>query len=68
MNGLLLRILSSRSRSGNAFIAVPYQDCRFYIDNRDYPSKRLFSFIMFIFALTETGGKEGAPIVTIPAG
>ncbi len=64
----LLRILSSRSRPGNAFIAVPYQDCWFYIDNRDYPSKRLFSFIMFIFALTETGGKEGAPIVTIPAG
>ena len=23
---------------------------------------------MFIFALVETGGKEGAPIVTIPAG
>lgn len=64
----LLRIFSSRSRPGNAFIAVPYQDCWFYIDNRDYPSKRLFSFIMFIFALTETGGKEGAPIVTIPAG
>ncbi|TLN15751.1 hypothetical protein FDZ71_07120 [bacterium] len=64
----LLRIHSSRGRPENAFIAVPYQDYWFYIDNRDYPSKRIFSFIMFIFALTETGGKEGAPIVTIPAG
>jgi hypothetical protein len=64
----LMRIHSSRSRPENAFIAVPYQDYWFYIDNRDYPSKRIFSFIMFIFALTETGGKEGAPIVTIPAG
>jgi hypothetical protein len=31
-------------------------------------SKSLFSFTMFIFSLTETEGKEGAPIVTIPAG
>jgi len=64
----LLRIHSSRSRPEHAFVAVPYQDYWFYLDNRDYPSKRIFSFIMFIFALTETGGKEGAPIVTIPAG
>lgn len=64
----LLRIHSSRTRPEHAFIAIPYQDYWFYLDNRDYPSKRIFSFIMFIFALTETGGKEGAPIVTIPAG
>lgn len=25
-------------------------------------------FLMFIFTLTETGGKEGVPVVTIPAG
>jgi hypothetical protein len=31
------------------------------------PSKRLFSFLMFLFTLVETSGKEGAPIVTIPA-
>jgi len=64
----LIRIHSSRSKPSDAFVAVPYQDYWFYIDNRDYPSKRIFSFIMFLFALTETGGKEGAPIVTIPAG
>lgn len=65
----LMRIHSSSARPGNAFIAVPYQGFWYYIDNRDYPSKRLFSFIMFIFALTETGGgKEEAPIVTIPIG
>jgi hypothetical protein len=29
-------------------------------------SKRLFSFLMFSFTLVETGGKEGAPILTIP--
>jgi hypothetical protein len=64
----LLRIHSSRTRPEHAFIAIPYQDYWFYIDNRDYPSKRIFSFIMIIFSLTETGGKESAPIITIPAG
>jgi hypothetical protein len=29
------------------------------------PSKRLFSFLMFVFTLIETGGKEGAPVLTI---
>jgi hypothetical protein len=29
-------------------------------------SKRLFSFLMFIFTLVETGGREGAPVLTIP--
>jgi len=28
----------------------------------------LFAFIMFLFTLTDTGEKQGAPIVTIPAG
>ena len=37
-------------------------------DSKDFPSKRLFSFIMFLFMLTGTGEKQGASIVTIPAG
>ena len=45
-----------------------HRDHCFWIDDRDIPSKRLFSFIMFIFTLVETGGREGAPIVKIPAG
>jgi hypothetical protein len=64
----LIRIGSSPHKPDNAFIAVPYRDHWFWIDDRDLPSKSLFSFMMFIFSLTETQGKEGAPIVTIPAG
>jgi hypothetical protein len=26
----------------------------------------LFSFIMFLFTFVETGGKEAAPVLTIP--
>jgi hypothetical protein len=29
---------------------------------------RVILFSMFLFTLVETGGKDGVPIVTIPAG
>ena len=45
---------------------MPYRGYWFWIDDRDMGSKRLFTFLMFIFTLVETGGKEGAPVLTIP--
>ena len=62
----LLRIVSSADRPSNAFVAIPYRGHWFSIDDRDMPSKNLFSFLMFLFSFTETGGKETAPILTIP--
>jgi len=64
----LIRIQSSSDRPVDAFIAAPYRDHWFWIDDRDFRSKALFTFLMFIFSLTETGGKEGAPVITVPAG
>jgi len=64
----LIRIQSSSIKPVNAFVAVPYESYWFWIDNRDLQSKGIFSFMMFLFSLTETGGKEGAPVVTISAG
>ncbi len=64
----LIRIHSSREKPVDYFAAVLYRGFWFWIDDRDLPSKRMFSFLMFIFTLVEPGGKEGAPIVTIPAG
>lgn len=64
----LIRINSSRRRPGDAFVAVPYRNHWFWIDDRDMRSKSLFSFTMFIFSLTDTEEKEDAPIVTIPSG
>jgi len=63
----LIRIGSAAARPGDAFAAVRYRDYWFAIDDHDMPSKRLFTFLMFLFTLVETSGKEGAPIVTIPA-
>ena len=62
----LIGIASSPERPADAFLAVPYRGHWFWIDDRDMPSKRLFSFLFFIFTLVETEGKEGAPILTIP--
>ena len=64
----LIKIHSSSSKPDDALVAVPYQGYWFWIDNRDIPSKALFTFLMYIFTLTETGGKDSTPIVTIPAG
>jgi hypothetical protein len=62
----LIRIGSSLDRPADAFLAVPYRGYWFWIDDRDMGSKRLFSFLMFVFTLVETGGKESAPVLTIP--
>ncbi|HXV47199.1 MAG TPA: hypothetical protein VEB61_00255 [Candidatus Binatia bacterium] len=64
----LIRILSSPESPGDAFAAVSYRQEWYWIDDKDLASKRLFSFIMFLFTLTETGDKQGAPLITIPVG
>jgi hypothetical protein len=62
----LIRVGSAPERPADAFLAVPYRGHWFWIDDRDMGSKRLFTFLMFIFTLVETGGKESAPVLTIP--
>jgi hypothetical protein len=64
----LIRIFSSPQTPGDAFATVPYHRDWYWIDDKDLPSKRLFSFIMFLFTLTESGDKQGAPIITVPVG
>ena len=49
-----IRILSSPQSPRDAFVAVPYGQNWYWIDDKDFASKRLFSFIMFLFTLTET--------------
>src|SRR5438552_1067460 len=64
----LIQIKSSRDRPADAFVAVSYRDFWFWIDDRDVSSKRMFSFIMFVFALVEPGSKDAPPVLTIPTG
>jgi hypothetical protein len=62
----LIRVRNSAASPDDAYVSVRYRDRWFWIDDRDYPSKRMFTFLMFLFSLTETGGQQAAPIVTVP--
>jgi hypothetical protein len=62
----LIRIHSAASLPEDALVSIRYRDNWFWIDDRDFESKRMFSFLMILFSLTETGKSSGAPIVTVP--
>jgi hypothetical protein len=64
----LMNIHYSEERPADAFTAVQYRDYWYWVDDRDFRTKRTFAFLMILFSLTETGGKEGLPLVTIPSG
>jgi hypothetical protein len=64
----MIRIRSSPEKQADAFVSVAYRGAHFWIDDRDLASKKIFTFLMFVFTLVETGDKGGAPIVTIPTG
>jgi hypothetical protein len=65
----LMRIQSTDADTmKDAFVSVRYRGNTFWIDDRDYQSKRFFSFMMFLLTLAETGAPSQAPIVTIPVG
>jgi hypothetical protein len=65
--GPLLEVQSDANKPKDAFVKARYDDYWFFIDKRDLRSKRMFSFLMLLFAFTE---KEGpvAPVITVPAG
>jgi hypothetical protein len=62
----LARIRSSKVRPKNAYVVVEYRDHWFWIDDEDLKSKRAFAFIMMLFTLTDSGEKQGLPVLTIP--
>ena len=64
----LIQIHSSQAKPDDAYLAVPYRNHWFWIDDRDPRSKGMLTFIMILFSLAETGSPIQAPLVTIPAG
>lgn len=63
----MIRILSGTERPGDEFVAVPYRDQWFWVEDRDYPSKQILSFLLILLSLTDVDPGKGSPIITIPA-
>jgi len=64
----LIRVKSGSEKPDDAFATVRYRDHWFWIDHQDLESKRVFSFLMILFSLAESGTPKQVPIVTIPVG
>jgi len=63
----LIHVHSGRSTPPDAFVSVKYENNWFWIDKGDLESKQMFSLIMMLFTMVETGPTQNQPVVTIPA-
>ena len=61
----LIRIHADKSQPADAFAAVKYRNYWYWIDDRDFRSKGMFTFLMIIMTLAEKGENVQAPVVTI---
>jgi len=61
----LIRIHADKSQPSDAFATVKYRDYWYWIDDRDFRSKGVFTFLMIIMTLADNGEKIQSPIVTI---
>lgn len=64
----LARIHSGKSPPQDAFVVVRYRDLWFWVDDKDMQSKRMFTTLLLMVNLAESGQPAAAPLVTIPAG
>ena len=61
-----IRIRCTKDKPPDSFAAIQYRSYWFWIDDRDRPSKTIFSFMMILLSLVETGQPPAAPLVTVP--
>ncbi len=61
-----MKIHSGDEPPAKAFVAVQYNDHWFWIDNRDFRSKGIFTFLLLLTSLAQTGVVPQAPVITVP--
>jgi hypothetical protein len=62
-----VQVHSGKDKPADAFAAVHYRDHWFWVDDRDWRTKRALTAVMFFFTLADTGSPEKLPLITIPA-
>jgi hypothetical protein len=62
----LIAVRTGSTAPGDAFVKVQYRNHWFWIEDRDRQSKQMLTFMMMMFALTETTSTQAAPILTVP--
>ena len=63
----MLRINSGPEAPADVYAAVRYRDHWFWIDDKDIASKSIFTFLLILFSLAETGQAAASPVVTVPS-
>jgi hypothetical protein len=64
---LVANIRSGIERPADSFAQVKYRGHWYWVDDRDFLTKRIFTFLTVLFTLSETGQKIQQPILTIRA-
>jgi hypothetical protein len=62
-----VKIKCTPDKPKDAFASVHYRNQWFWIDDRDWRSKRALTAVMFLFTMADTGSNEQLPLITIPA-
>jgi hypothetical protein len=63
----LMQVHNGTSKPEDAFVAVPYREHWFWIDDQDIQSKGTFYFLMILFSFTERGvSGQAARLLTVP--
>ena len=63
-----LSVRARELRPFEAFVAVKYRGTWYWIDDRDFASKRVFSVLMLLLNLVDKGREVQLPVITIPTG
>ena len=63
----IISIHSGKTSPSDSFTQVRYRDYWFWVDDRDFSSKSILSFLMMILTLSDSGKKVQPPILTIQA-
>lgn len=62
----LIRVHTGKDKPSDSFVAINNRNYWFWIDDRDRQSKTIFTFLMILLSLVETGPSPQAPLVTVP--